>query len=200
VNAGLDISLETRALERLQGDLLVAGFFSDDRPLRGGASRVDWRLCGLVSDLIRQGRMRGARGEALLVPAAGQLGAPRILMIGLGQRHRFRMVAAQEMMRDVVERALRMGVGSLLVSPLGIPGDDFSRHAEAVLAGALDALRAAPARLELRIAIRSSEFDRAYAALEAAARQAGPGEVHLARPLRSTPTHHAPQGVSRIAP
>jgi len=198
VSAGLDISLETRPIERLEGELLVAGFFSDDRPLRGGVARVDWRLCGLISQLIQQDRLRGARGEALLMPATGPIAAQRILLIGLGQRHRFRMVAAQEMMRDAVARALRLGVPSLTISPLGIPGDDFPRHAEAVLEGALAALRADPARLRIRIAIRGEEIDRANAALETAARQAGPGEVRLAGSARSAAPRLPPQGASRV--
>ena len=80
----LDLELGDEPLERSKVDLVVAGIFIDELPLRGGAGRVDWRLCGLVSDQILAGRIRGARGEALLIPSTGQLRSNRVMVLGLG--------------------------------------------------------------------------------------------------------------------
>ena len=58
-------------------EIAVAGFFQDHRPLRGGAARVDWRLCGLLSELLMSGELEGRRDEAVLMPSARHLRAPR---------------------------------------------------------------------------------------------------------------------------
>ena len=80
----LDLELGSESLEKSAVDLAVVGIFSDEFPLRGGAGRVDWRLCGLVSDQLLAGRIRGSRGEALLIPSMGQLRARRVMVVGLG--------------------------------------------------------------------------------------------------------------------
>ena len=58
----LDLELGAEALERSKVDLAVAGFFSDELPLRGGAGRVDWRLCGLASRMLQSGQLDGDVG------------------------------------------------------------------------------------------------------------------------------------------
>ena len=72
--------------ERLAAELLVAPFFASERPLRGAAGRVDWRLCGLLTEQILGGGLTGASSEATLVPSGGRLKAPRVLLLGLGSR------------------------------------------------------------------------------------------------------------------
>ena len=42
------------------GDALVVPVWSDVRPLRGAAGLLDWRLCGRLSQMIREGRVSGA--------------------------------------------------------------------------------------------------------------------------------------------
>ena len=61
----LEIGLESRPLERVSADLVGAGFFCDDRPLRGGPGRLDWRLCGLISERMAAGELTGAAGEVV---------------------------------------------------------------------------------------------------------------------------------------
>jgi hypothetical protein len=80
-------SLET--IDHLGVDDLVLGLFTDVRPLPGVAGLVDWRLCGTLSRFIRAGRLSGARGERVLLPGAGRLGATRIFVFGLGPRERY---------------------------------------------------------------------------------------------------------------
>lgn len=177
----LEFELESCPLERANADLLTAGLFSDDRPLRGGAARVDWRLCGLISQMLLRGRITGERGEAVLLPSTGQLASPRILLLGLGKRSQFRMASAQDAMRDAVERSIDMTVNSVIVSPLGIPSDDFPRHAQAVVGGALEAARQTTGTLGVRLAIRRNEADRAFRSLEVAISAGAAEQIRLVR-------------------
>ena len=74
---------------RLEADLLVAPLWADDRPPHGLAGRADWHLCGFISRLILDGRLRGAAGETTLVAVQGRLPAPRLLLLGSGGKRPF---------------------------------------------------------------------------------------------------------------
>src|SRR4051812_49485004 len=50
-------------------DCLVLPVFKDDRPLRGAAGLVDWRLCGRLSRLVKSNRATAGAGENLMLPA-----------------------------------------------------------------------------------------------------------------------------------
>ncbi|HEY5998651.1 MAG TPA: M17 family peptidase N-terminal domain-containing protein [bacterium] len=69
---------------RLEADLLVAPLWEDDRPPHGLAGRADWHLCGFLSRLILEGRLRGTAGETTLIAVQGRLPAPRLLLLGCG--------------------------------------------------------------------------------------------------------------------
>ena len=70
------IELDSEPVERVRADLLVAPLFEGDRPLRGAASRIDWRLCGHLSEMLARGAFRGAPGEVVLVPTATACARP----------------------------------------------------------------------------------------------------------------------------
>lgn len=65
-------------------DTLALSFFADERPLRGAAGLVDWRMGGRLSRLIVAGRCQGDRGETLVMPAGPKLPFERIFLFGLG--------------------------------------------------------------------------------------------------------------------
>ena len=67
MTAEVELVLTARPLERVACDIAVAGFFTDERPLRGGAARADWRLCGGLSRRIESGDLSGKSGEAMLI-------------------------------------------------------------------------------------------------------------------------------------
>ena len=178
MSASAELSLHTRPIERLPADVAVAGFFADDRPLRGGAGRLDWRLCGRVSDLLLAGRMAGERGEAVLVPAMGVIAAQRVLVLGLGARADFSVVAAQHAMREACERCLVLGLRDLAIAPLGIAADDFPRHAQAIVGGLAESL-ANDAPLRVRMPVRATDAERAFQALETALQVSGESGIRL---------------------
>jgi hypothetical protein len=179
MSAALRITLESRPLERAEAEIAVAGFFQDHRPLRGGAARVDWRLCGLISQLLMNGELEGKRGEAVLMPSARHLRAPRILLMGLGAQAEYRVTAAQDVMRDAAARCLDLGLSRVALAPLGIAADDLPRHAQAVVGGALEATRAADRPLDLTLTVANTEIDRSEHALEAAVRAANAPDLQM---------------------
>lgn len=149
----LEVCVETLPFERVDTELAVAGFFLDERPLRGAAGRADWRLCGAVSDLIVLGRLRGKLGEALLVPSYGRLGAERVLLLGLGRRSSFKEARARAAGAAAVERALSLGARSLAFAP----PESGTTVAPALVQGALAAARAAGSSAALQLIVDPDE-------------------------------------------
>ena len=75
------------AIDSLKGvDAFCLFVSEDERPLRGAAGFIDWRLCGGLSRILKEGRFVGALGDALLFPAAGRLPGERVFCFGAGKR------------------------------------------------------------------------------------------------------------------
>jgi leucyl aminopeptidase len=168
MTASIEMCIETAPFERIEADLAVAGFFLDERPLRGAAGRADWRLCGVVSDLMGCGRLRGKVGEATLVPSMGRMGADRVLLLGLGRKSSFRVGRARDTVHAAVQRGLAMGAERIVIAPpVGGP-EAFSRHASGFVRGAVEAADPTGRNLRLSVAMPGSQAKEGLKSLEKA--------------------------------
>ena len=79
----LPASLNT--IDHLDADTLVIGVCEDIRPLKGAAGFVDWRMCGEISNLIRNQSFTGQPGEILLMSGRGRLSPVRLVLLGWGR-------------------------------------------------------------------------------------------------------------------
>jgi hypothetical protein len=161
------IELDASPAERVRADLLVTPFFAEDRPLRGPASRVDWRLCGLLSEMLGRGAFSGEPEEVVLVPTAARLRAPRALLIGLGRRDAFAPKSLRRTARIAVDRAaaLRAGIVAMVLPSEASTGLPAEKAAAAVLIGAGEALQERPFPLRLRLVLEAAAIPRARVAL-----------------------------------
>jgi hypothetical protein len=192
------IELDTEPAERARADLLVAPFFAGDRPLRGAASRIDWRLCGHLSAMLARGAFEGAPEDVVLVPTGSRLRAPRTLLLGLGPRESFAPRALRASARVAVARAaaLRSGIVALALPSEADSGLPAERAAAAALIGAGEALQERPFPLRLRLVLEPAAASRARQALaELVPRIEMDGVVaRLATP--ETERHAVPSGTS----
>jgi hypothetical protein len=103
------------------GDALVVHVWSNIRPLRGAAGLLDWRLCGRLSQLIRDGRVSGAPHEKLLL-VTGRIPWRRVLVIGVGESTGF----CEDAFRRAVDCSLEAlrGIGAKSVA-IALPGRDL---------------------------------------------------------------------------
>ena len=141
MSLALRLEVLSTPIEQADAELLLAGFFASDRPLRGGAGRADWRLCGLISQLLLEGRIQGEEGEAALLPAAPVLSSPRLLLVGCGHSQEFDRTALRRVAALGLARAAALAVGSVAVSlPLGGAVGSLSLDSStlAVVEGAID--------------------------------------------------------------
>jgi hypothetical protein len=107
------------SLDELQTDVIVLPFFSDERPLRGAAGLIDWRLCGALSRKLMAGYLRGTFGEKALVANPGKLKSERLLLIGLGESASFDPSVARKA-SALISEALRDARVS--TAALALPG------------------------------------------------------------------------------
>jgi hypothetical protein len=103
------------------GDVLVVPIWSDVRPLRGAVGLLDWRLCGKISQMIREGRVSGAAGEKLLL-VTGRVPWRRILGIGAGPSDVFGDGACRAILGCAFDAA--HGIGAERVA-IALPGRDL---------------------------------------------------------------------------
>lgn len=113
------VAPEQSSLDQLQTEVILLPFFEDERPLRGPAGLIDWRLCGALSRLLTAGDLRGSFGEKGWTIAPSKLEAERLLLLGLGRSEAFdRGVAerASTLIADVFIEA------KLATAALALPG------------------------------------------------------------------------------
>lgn len=176
----LAVDLETGPLHRMDADVLLVPFFEDERPLRGPAGFADWRLCGLLSEGLRDGALVGAAGEAALLPGGGPLRAGRVLALGLGARADFGEARLRRATAEAAGRlrALRAGVALLPLAEEATWSLAADRAAGAAVAGVAEGLADGLFALRLRLVVAEAELLPARRGLEAAA-GAAPAEVSV---------------------
>lgn len=91
---------------RARADALLAAIPEDERPLRGEAGHLDWRMGGEISRLLVSGYVTGRRDEAILIPGGAMLGADRVILIGVGR--------GVGLAGHSLQRAFRIVAGKLL--------------------------------------------------------------------------------------
>lgn len=114
-------------IKDLAADAVIVGFHEDVRPLKGAAGALDWLLCGALSQLIIQNKVRGALGEVALLTSRGKVPADKIFMVGLGQRNASTPEALRTAARAAAMSAVNAGVARAAMDcfPLGAaPNDD----------------------------------------------------------------------------
>jgi hypothetical protein len=83
------LSPEIRRFDEANVELCACAIWSDERPMRGFAGLLDWRLGGRLSALLKSDFFRGDLGETLLVPGKPWLPFEKVLVVGLGARSTF---------------------------------------------------------------------------------------------------------------
>ncbi len=132
-------------------DTCVVPVPEDERPLRGDAGWIDWRLCGRISEQLRSGYVSGKPGEAALLPGGPPLNVSRVLLVGVG--------ASEQLAGGPLLRAMRAAAGKLLALQCGrallaCPGGiDLQAEAVSVLRGIVHGLAEAPADSTLSLVL-----------------------------------------------
>jgi hypothetical protein len=110
---------ELRRLDEANVELCACTFWSDERPMRGFAGLLDWRLGGRLSALLATGFVTGEAGEKLLVPGKPHVPFEKVLLLGLGRRSAFGDGAFREAVMHIARALEGMRVRRAVVE---LPG------------------------------------------------------------------------------
>lgn len=119
-----------RQLDTLGGELLACGLFEDERPLRGMAGLLDWRLAARITRHIEGGALTGELGEIVLLPGRPRVPFEKIILFGLGPRVGFDEVVYLRVLESMLSTLSSLKVRMAVVERPG-------RHD-----GSVDAVRA----------------------------------------------------------
>lgn len=80
----MQLNLSTENPDVPKHKCLALGIFADEKPPRGICGFIDWRLNGMISREIKEGRISGEFAEKIVIPFPRRIGAEILLLFGLG--------------------------------------------------------------------------------------------------------------------
>ncbi|HSC88712.1 MAG TPA: M17 family peptidase N-terminal domain-containing protein, partial [Polyangiaceae bacterium] len=124
------VTPDLRRLDLAVSEALVVPLFSDQRPPRGVAGLVDYRLAGHISELLRRETLRGAAFERLLVPGRPKLPFDKILLLGCGDSRALNpqvfAAAVDQVLNALAELGVRRAVVELPGRAQGLIGAELA--------------------------------------------------------------------------
>jgi Cytosol aminopeptidase family, N-terminal domain len=138
----MDIILSIEDIDLQECELLVTGFFQDERPLKGTSGLIDWRLNGTISQLVKEGRISGEWQETTLIPSQGRVIPPFILFLGLGKVRDYSTLRLRDLFPRLFDTLRNLKSSKVCLS---FPSDekynvDCGKSAEVLLEGIADCL------------------------------------------------------------
>jgi hypothetical protein len=112
----MDVILSSEKVDVQECDLLVAGFFEDERPLKGSSGWIDWRLNGLLSRFLIEKRLTGHWKEAMLIPSQGRVTPRMIILLGLGRVNEYSYLRLREICPYVLDTLKRLKASDVCLS------------------------------------------------------------------------------------
>ena len=138
----MQIHLSTEPPDLPKHKCLALGIFSDEKPPRGICGFIDWRLNGLISREIKQGKIGGKFAEKVIIPFPQRIGTEILMLFGLGNRSAANYDKIQTAAYQVIS-----AVDALLLNNFAfdLPGEnrismDTAEIAQAMVTGFFDYL------------------------------------------------------------
>lgn len=85
----INFHLSKQALDQIKVDCTVVFLFSDQKPLKGNAALIDWRLNGRLSQCLIKGWFEAKAGEVMIMPSEARLDSKELFLVGLGPSQKF---------------------------------------------------------------------------------------------------------------
>ena len=112
----MDVILSTEEPDVQKCDVLVTGFFQDERPLKGSSGWMDWRLNGMLSRFLIEKRLTGDWQETTLIPSQGRVMPRMILLLGLGKVREYSYLRLRELSPYILEILKKLNTSNICLS------------------------------------------------------------------------------------
>lgn len=105
--------------------LVICSIFEDERPIKGQAGLLDWKLCGFLSRFLIRGKISGNLSEFVYVPirSSGNETLKHLLLVGLGGKKEQADGAATTpaLLKNLVKTVENLKFGEVAVSLSSFP-------------------------------------------------------------------------------
>lgn len=138
----MDVMLSKERMDTQDCQVLVIGFFTDERPLKGSSGWIDWRLNGMLSRFLIEKKLTGMWKETTLIPSQGRILPRMILLFGLGKVKEYSYLRLREISPYFLETLKKLDALSVCLS-LPYQGSthvDCGKLAEVLIEGITDCL------------------------------------------------------------
>ena len=108
----------TDRITKIEDKVIVAGFFSDVRPLKGLAGEIDWLFNGQISKLILDGKLTGQIDDSLLL-YSNRLRTRNVLLLGMGKSERFDSSAVKNTAKLLANKLSAMNIKNFTTEIFG---------------------------------------------------------------------------------
>ena len=118
---------------------LVVNLFDGVKKPGGATGAVDKALDGAISQLIKDGEIKGKKGETTLIHTFGKIPAARVIVLGLGKRESFTTNTVREVTAASSRYLRRLGVAkaATIAHGAGIGGLDPLERGQAIGEGSI---------------------------------------------------------------
>ena len=87
--AGMTIDVQSADITDIETPALVVNLFRGVKKPGGATGAVDKALGGIITQLIKDGEIKGSAGETTLIHTLGKIKPSRVLVAGLGPQDKF---------------------------------------------------------------------------------------------------------------
>jgi hypothetical protein len=180
----MKIRISTASPDALARETLILGFFSDERPPRGYCGLVDWRLNGMISAEIAEGRISGSFLEKIAYAFPARIRAARLLLFGMGAVSDLTYDRLYNTGFEMAKTAAGIGTTDLAL-PMPAAGRGSLQLAgmtEALITGLFDGCAREPEKLStlsLEIPARPDNKEEIRRGLDRFLKQAGTVEIRI---------------------
>lgn len=108
-------------------NLVVCSIFEDQRPLKGAAGALDWRLRGFLSRFVRDGRISGRTHEFVYVPVKHHGAFKHLMLVGLGSQSKSDSDASGKVLTELAERVENLAFKKVTISRSSFPSFDEAK-------------------------------------------------------------------------
>ena len=106
----LTIDVKSADITEIDTPALVVNLFRGVKKPGGATAEVDQALGGLITDLIKDGEIKGGAGETTLIHTSGKIKPSRVLVVGLGPQDKFDSQVVRRVSAEVVRFLRRKGI------------------------------------------------------------------------------------------
>ena len=134
----MEIRVIAGDIARIKADAIIVNLFEGTKKLEGDIASINKALDGAISQLIRQGEIKGKLKEITLVHSLGKLPAGRVVVAGLGKKRGLSLDKIRQTVAETCRLLRRKNVQNIATTPqgAGIAGISLEGAAQAITEGA----------------------------------------------------------------